>query len=636
MQFNKLAIQNFLAVGKAEINLANRGLLLVQGDNLDDSSQNSNGAGKSSIADALCWAFYGNTARGESGDPVVNDKAGKDCRVSVDVEDNGKFYTVTRHRKFTKKKNVLELTCDGVDMTKGTDKLTQEAVVQVLGCSYDVFRASVYAGQEDQVDLPAMTDKFLKYIVEEAAGVDKLQKGHEVAKEREKEAKEMFTVESNKGFAAQMMVDSLGISVEASKDREVEWQENNETEINHERLKFANVKKKVAKLVAEIKAHDKVGLEAELRTLVSGDEEGSQRKKIEELNNVVIKASNGMTSAKTQAASATVTAKKYKAQLDDVKSLIGTDCNECGKPLSEHDMDDKSKSLRTNIDSSVVIAKKHKAEFEAFEKSHTAAVTAKNDYIATLDDNTEKKQRIETLTASLDALATLISNAKVLKEQAIQAHGQIEAKTAAKNPHEATTCDLNKQLTDQEAIEVKSTEDCKGLQVKVDICKGVVEVFGNSGVRAHILDSVTPYLNDRTADYLGHLSDGNISAQWNTLNTTTKGELRENFHIAATSSTGGKSYRQMSGGEKRKVRLATNMALQDLVSSRATKPINLYIGDEIDDALDNSGLERLMGVLEERSKKRGTVLVISHNELSDWIRESITVVKSGGYSTIEV
>ena len=41
----------------------------------------------------------------------------------------------------------------------------------MLGCSEEVFRAAVYVGQ-DLPDLPAMTDKQLKELVEEAAGED--------------------------------------------------------------------------------------------------------------------------------------------------------------------------------------------------------------------------------------------------------------------------------------------------------------------------------------------------------------------------------------------------------------------------------------------------------------------------------
>jgi DNA repair exonuclease SbcCD ATPase subunit len=162
-----------------------------------------------------------------------------------------------------------------------------------------------------------------------------------------------------------------------------------------------------------------------------------------------------------------------------------------------------------------------------------------------------------------------------------------------------------------------------------------VKVFGPAGVRAHILDTVTPFLNDRTAEYLSILSDGNINAIWTTLVRNKSGELREKFTIEVTNDKGGESFAALSGGEKRKVRLATVLALQDLVATRATKPIDLWIGDEIDDALDTAGLERLMTILERRARDRGTVLVISHNDLKDWCDQVAIVKKSGGYSKVE-
>jgi DNA repair exonuclease SbcCD ATPase subunit len=153
-------------------------------------------------------------------------------------------------------------------------------------------------------------------------------------------------------------------------------------------------------------------------------------------------------------------------------------------------------------------------------------------------------------------------------------------------------------------------------------------------VRAHILDTVTPILNEQTSDYLGILADGNIHATWNTLAKTAKGELKEKFNIDVTNDKGAKSFAGLSGGEKRKARLAASMALQDMVATRATKPINLWIGDEIDHALDEAGLERLMSVLERKARERGTVLVISHNSLADWVDNIITVEKEGGVSKV--
>ncbi|HBS6576380.1 TPA: exonuclease, partial [Klebsiella pneumoniae] len=88
--------------------------------------------------------------------------------------------------------------------------------------------------------------------------------------------------------------------------------------------------------------------------------------------------------------------------------------------------------------------------------------------------------------------------------------------------------------------------------------------------------------------------------------------------------------RGLSGGEKRKVRLACALALQDMVANRASKSIQLFIGDEIDDALDSAGLERLMGILEAKARERGTVMIVSHKEMKSWFRETVTLeIKEG-------
>jgi len=55
----------------------------------------------------------------------------------------------------------------------------------------------------------------------------------------------------------------------------------------------------------------------------------------------------------------------------------------------------------------------------------------------------------------------------------------------------------------------------------------------------------------------------------------------------------------------------------------------------VDDALDQAGLERLMVIMERRARERGTVIMISHNTLSDWCDQITTVRKSGGVSTVE-
>jgi DNA repair exonuclease SbcCD ATPase subunit len=212
---------------------------------------------------------------------------------------------------------------------------------------------------------------------------------------------------------------------------------------------------------------------------------------------------------------------------------------------------------------------------------------------------------------------------------------QIELAKASKAPGQALVESCQEKIAKLREEHTKAVDALSRAEGDLAVAQSVVKVFGPAGVRAHILDTVTPFLNERTAEYLATLSDGNISAVWSTLTRNAKGELKEKFAIEVDNINGGGSFELQSGGEKRKVRLATMLALQDLVASRASKPIDLWCGDEVDDALDPAGLERLMTILERKARERGTVVVISHADLKDWVDDVTVVTKENGVSTVQ-
>ena len=130
MKFGNLSIHNFLSIKDAEIDLSDRGLMLIEGVNQDDPSARSNGAGKSSIVDALSWCLYGKTARGVSGSDVINKKAGKGCSVTLKINDSGTEYIVVRERK-SASTGILTLGKFApayIPLTKGTMAETQKAI----------------------------------------------------------------------------------------------------------------------------------------------------------------------------------------------------------------------------------------------------------------------------------------------------------------------------------------------------------------------------------------------------------------------------------------------------------------------------------------------------------------------------
>lgn len=637
MKILKANIENFLTIGQAELELDDRGLLLIVGDNADDTSANSNGAGKSSLVDAICWALYGTTARGVSGDDVVNETAKKNCCVSLLVQDGDETYLISRHRKHKENKNALMVSIQESetlfkDISKGTDKETQEVVNGLIGCSEEVFTSAVYAGQERMPDLPAMTDKALKVLIEEAAGIEVLEEAHAVARKRLLEAKDTANTE---------------LAKIATLDSAIRSCQETEKSLEAASSAFEDSKRDRAKAhLATAEPHFNL-----LKTMTRHDLEAARKATSalkaslvvfdmvdHQLGDVSAKLVKARESKARLSGLYNATADRVKKQIEEAKNveaLQGTPCKECGKEYCADDLHDAVKARQGAIDEGKKTLIKLRDEFneakalvEQLEKElEEIRVKAREkeevqDKIRAheikLRDMTLENERYD---GAAEAIERIKAEAKAMLTQENPFTAKIKEVQAKREGYEKT------KATQEVAVQ-KATDF-------VALCEEAVKVFGPAGVRAHILDTVTPFLNARTNDYLGALSDGNVHATWTTLSTTAKGETKEKFSIAVANDKGGSSFKKLSGGEKRKVRLATALALQDLVASRATKPVQLFIADEIDYALDDSGLERLMVLLERKARERGTVLIISHQSgLRDWCDQVITVTKESGQSKL--
>lgn len=639
MDITNLSIRNFLTVGQAEIQLDQRGLVLIQGENTDDTSAASNGAGKSSIVDAICWALYGTTAREVSGDDVVNTTAKKDCSVEVLLDDDGKLYRVTRYRKDKVHKNQLFVhQQDGsawLDISKGTDKETQEVVRKVMGCSLEVFVGAIYAGQEAMPDLPGMTDKHLKLLIEEAAGVEELAAAYTEASKRALVAKKDFDAAGAAVKSLKQRLETISGELTNAEGQHQLFEDGRKDRARAELAKVKPINESITARRAQLAKFDHAALTQrrdDLNSALAGRkaEEVEQRR----LQGEATTADRKMQICRTTAESAKRQLDGLERDLANIDAKIGSPCGECGKAYCAHDMEAARAARQASItEKKVELA----GALRAYKDAKTAAegaLAVANTFTANMTDVSAAAAELATVNTALQSI-TALNNAITGHEREIaQVNVDARFKLTEPNPWQRV---VESKREDRQRAENQiglAEDEAKKLEDTADLYDNAAKVFGPAGVRAHILDTVTPFLNAQTTEYLGALADGNIHATWSTLAKTSKGELREKFNIEVENDKGGKTFKALSGGEKRKVRIATNMALQDMVASRAEKPINLWIGDEIDHALDEPGLERLMTVLDRKAKERGTVLVISHNALTDWIDNVITVKKTAGVSAV--
>ena len=633
MKFLTLEVENFMALANAKVELDQRGLVLIQGVNAGDSSAASNGAGKSTLMNSLMWCIYGETSHGVKGDDVLSTGHEKNCRVKVTIEDEGKRYAIIRHRKHKEFKNRLIVRGEDGDMTKGKDSLTQEFVERLIGASKEVFMASIYASQEAMPDLPGMSDKNLKTIVEEAAGVDRLTKAYAIARERANAAAARMETTKTKMDACLSLVESAQNELESAKTSSEAWERDRSERLDVARADLVGAEVTLTEVEMELRS-----LPEQIRDTENAI--GKEREKLaskEEHDAKLVKVRGAITDIR---ASIRITeniqkeamqrARALKVKAEEVNTKVGEPCPTCGKAYCVEDLSTVKESFVEQARSEISQAQASATSVAKYQEHLEKALKIESSLVASTPDVSAIISRIEQLTKELGTLRHREKEVVAVEALVARARSEVDRITKEINPFLAVIKRHEESLAANKSNYGVLKTELKNIQEQALLLDKARQVYSPAGVRSHILTSVTPFLNAQTAEYLNTLSDGNIVAEWSTMESTKKGEWRHKFNISVRKIGASKTFQTLSGGEKRKVRIACSLALQDLVASRASKNIELFIGDEIDDALDTAGLERLMGILEAKARERGTVMIISHKEMKSWFRETITVeVKEG-------
>lgn len=178
----QLTLKNFLSYRDATLNFQGLHTACICG---------ANGAGKSSLLEAITWVIWGKS-RAATEDDVINGGA-KNVRVDFDFSCNGQNYRVIRSRtrgrssalEFqveTKAGNFKSITAKGL-------RATQEEVVSCLKLDYDTFTNSAYLrqGRADEFMLRRPSER--KQILADLLKLDRYEQLSGKAKDTAKEYK---------------------------------------------------------------------------------------------------------------------------------------------------------------------------------------------------------------------------------------------------------------------------------------------------------------------------------------------------------------------------------------------------------------------------------------------------------------
>ena len=685
MIFNSIKVQNFLSIRNIDLVLCNQGLVLLNGKNLDNNSLNNNGAGKSSILEAIVYALYGRTLRGLKGDAVVHRVSGKNTQVVLDItDDDGTPYRIARYRKHPINKNKSLLYRNGVDITPKSEADFEKYITNLLQSDYSTFTASLLYSAES-FKFSTATDGDIKKTFDTMLGLEVLSKALELTRVELRELTRELNIDRNKAA-------DYGKQLEKLSEKEQQLQSNYENfdadkaakiqqleesilvlqekirpledecdqycrEIDDTNGRWDDINKRLNKKNEELQQVDR--LKDELRNLDA--EHNELCLKIKACNKVIDARNEEIGRLQKSINAAQIKINKLEQKKQELSQQIGQPCPTCGSPLTAskiepartkynediQEIQDEIQSLQISVQKARDEIELRQSQIEKSEQQKQEVVDTKNEFQRLLDKCKGMESSRDELVKQLDKLKErlyqlraklqIIRMEKEHNDKLIsQAIANLAISKRAQNPYEDLLVGVRQEISDVTQKRDKLLLDNKANEQREQGLKFWEMAYSNQGIKSLVLDDITPFLNRRVNRYLTKLAAGQIEAVFSTRTVLKSGGESERFSLTITNQDGGEQYSSNSSGEKKRIDLAINLALQDLVASRSSKKINIAIFDEVFDALDENGIDSVVSLLQELSQEKSTILVVTHNEhLKSYFNNCVTVVKENGFSYIE-
>ena len=170
VNFKKITAKNFLSIGEDPVSVEfSKGLHIITGNNKDKPDRR-NAIGKSTIADAIYFAIFGETLRELKKDLIPNNITGGKTHVELDFEvisaANTKEYKIIRSLSPTKT-IIFE---DGVEKTLDSTNNTNKYICDVISASPAIFQNCVIMTVNDATPFMAKSKIDKRKFIEDIFG----------------------------------------------------------------------------------------------------------------------------------------------------------------------------------------------------------------------------------------------------------------------------------------------------------------------------------------------------------------------------------------------------------------------------------------------------------------------------------
>jgi len=564
--FEKIRWRNFLSTGNqfTEINLNKDSTTLIVGNN---------GAGKSTILDALTFSLFGKPFRRINKPQLVNSVNERDCRVEVDFCIGDISWKIVRGIK----PNIFEIYRNGSALDQASAALDQQRWLEqnVLKMNYKSFTQIVILGSSNFVPFMQLSAANRREVIEDLLDIKIFSSMNSIVKDRIRECREeVRTLELKK--------ESLSDRLQMQKNFMEEIENRGNANINAHKEKIANLGKEIGVYMNE---NENTTNEVETLTQELDSVKGS-KDKLRKLG-----ALKGKISQKVS----TVTEEhKFFSQ--------NTVCPTCTQNIEEsfrlnriEDTQNKAKELQTGfleLERAIKEEEERECHFVAVSKEVTKlthGISQNNIKISGL------QRQIGDLESEIQRLATQLANRN-------SEHEKLEKFQQDLSNTYDNLVDKKTQINNHEFV---------------------YNLLKDSGVKSKIIKKYLPLINQQVNRYL-RMMDFYINFTLDDeFNETVQSPIHEDF-----------SYASFSEGEKMRIDLALLFTWREVAKFKNSVNTNLLIMDEVfDSSLDGFGTEEFLRII-RFVVKDANIFVISHKSgLEDKFNKLIKFDKVKGFSS---